>query len=146
MSLLLSIDEIEGNTTAITFQQPNGPGPVTTLREKVFCALSTNYPSQIYSPLHSCSFTPKHLSALTINSRQFKHNTNTYERFIAAPIALWFKLKVSKCNSDTNDNFEYVHLVYDPQVEQNRFDLGFRTLAHKIELIHYEITNTNSNT
>lgn len=143
MSLLLSIDEIEGNTTAITIQQPFGSGPVTTLREKVFCALSTNYPTQIYSPLHSCSFTSKHLSALTINIRQFSNSTNTYKPFTSSSIALWFKLTVAKCNSDTRDNFEHVHLIYDPQVEQNRFELGFRTLAHKIELIHYEIIDTN---
>ena len=137
MSLLLSIDEIEGNTTAITIQQPNGSGPVTTLREMVFCALSTNYPTQIYSPIHSCSFTSKHLSALTINIRQFDQATKTYTPYTSSPIALWFKLTVAKCHSDTSDNFEHVHLIYDPQVEQNRFDLGFRTMAHKIELIHY---------
>ena len=77
-SLLLTIDEIEGKMTAISHYTSVGSGPVTTLREKVFCVLGTNHPAISYSPVQSLKFTPKHLSALTINIRMYEAQRNIY--------------------------------------------------------------------
>ena len=67
--LLLSIDEIEGNTTAISQHIPSTGvgGPRTTLREKVYCVLGAN--NYLHTPVHTQSFNPRHISALTLQLR-----------------------------------------------------------------------------
>lgn len=138
-SLLLSIDEVEGRTTAISHYTSVGSGPVTTLREKVFCVLGTNHPAISYSPVQSLKFTPKHISALTINIRIYEAQRNIYRPLDAnhAKIGLWFKLTLHKCVGELDD--EYVYVVYSPSLEHHRFDLGFRKMISAIELTHYEV-------
>lgn len=140
MSLLLSIDEVEGKMTAISHYKSVGSGPVTTLREKVFCVLGTNHPALSYSPVQSLKFTPKHLSALTINIRIYDEQRNIYKPLDAnhAEIGLWFKLTLTQCNNDEGA-FEYVYVVYSPSMEHHRFDLGFTKMISAIELSHYEV-------
>ena len=91
MTILLSIDEIEGNTTAISHNVN------TTLREKVFCVLgSSNY---LHTPVHTQSFNPRHLSALTLKLRTYNPTTNTYVDYPATSpkVGLWFKLVTDDC-------------------------------------------------
>ena len=93
MSLLLSIDEVEGNTTAISHVSIGGP--VSTLREKVFCVLdgSLNYDR----PVHTQSFNPRHLSALTLQLRTYDATQNVYTNYSGQKVGLWFKLTTDDC-------------------------------------------------
>ena len=61
------------------------------------------------SAVQSLKFTPKHLSALTINIRMYEAERNIYSSLDeienAAKIGVWFKLtSVAHCN----DEFEHV--------------------------------------
>jgi hypothetical protein len=136
-SLLLTIEEIEGNLTAISHHTSVKSGPVTTLREKVFCVLGPNQPQQIYSPVHTQHFNSRHLSMLTLQIRAYSRKTNTYVPYWDQPkIGLWFKLYTDDC---VNNTPEYVYCVYNSDVDHNRYDLGFRKSINAIELTHYQI-------
>lgn len=95
MVVFLSIAEVEGNTTVIS--EYVGAGPRTTLHENVFCVLSASNP--IHLPVHTQSFSPRHLSALTLQLRNYDPTTNTYENYPATSpkIGLWFKLITDDC-------------------------------------------------
>ena len=109
MVLFLSIDEIEGNTVAISHHTSVGAGPVTTLQEKVFCVLGAN--DYRHTPVHTQSFSPRHLSSLTLQLRKYNAVTNTYDLYPATTtstatppvttnnpkIGLWFKLVTDDC-------------------------------------------------
>lgn len=96
-TFLLGIDEIEGNTTAIVHKviSPHNE----TLREKVFCALGQQ--GNVYSPVHTDTFTPRHLSALTLTLRQYDSATGTFKPYPATnsagannpKVGLWFKIQ-----------------------------------------------------
>jgi hypothetical protein len=95
--ILLSIDEVEGNTTAISHHASVGAGPLTTLRENVYCVLgASNY---LHTPVHTQSFNPRHLSALTLKLRTYNPATNTYVDYPAnsPKVGLWFKLVTDDC-------------------------------------------------
>ena len=143
-SLLLTIDEVEGRMTAISHYKSVGSGPVTTLREKVFCVLGMNHPAISYSPVQSLKFAPKHLSSLTVNIRNYEAQTNIYKPLDAnhAKIGLWFKLTLTQCVGDEVP--EYVYIVYSPSMEHHRFDLGFKKMVSAIELTHYEVLTTGT--
>jgi hypothetical protein len=109
MVLFLSIDEVDGNTVAISHHRSVGAGPVTTLREKVFCVLGANDYKHV--PVHTQSFNPRHLTALTLKLRTYNPTTNTYVDYPATTtstatppvttnspkIGLWFKLVTDDC-------------------------------------------------
>jgi hypothetical protein len=99
MVLYLSIDEIEGNTVVISHHTSVGAGPVTTLQEKVFCVLGAN--NYRHTPVHTQSFSPRHLSKLTLHLRTYNAVTNTYNLLPAttnsSKIGLWFKLVTDDC-------------------------------------------------
>ena len=90
MSLLLSIDEVEGNTTAISHVSTG-----STLREKVFCVLDGNL--NYDRPVHTQSFNPRHLSALTLNLRTYNATQNVYTNYSGQKVGLWFKLTTDDC-------------------------------------------------
>lgn len=90
MSLLLSIDEVEGNTTAISHVRTG-----STLREKVFCVLDGNL--NYDRPVHTQSFNPRHLSALTLNLRTYDATKNVYTNYSGQKVGLWFKLTTDDC-------------------------------------------------
>ena len=91
------------------------------------------------SAVQSLKFTPKHLSALTINIRMYEAERNIYRSLDenAAKIGLWFKLtSVAHCD----DEFEHdVSYTLSPSLEHHRFDLGFRKMVSALELTHYEV-------
>jgi hypothetical protein len=97
MVLFLSIDEVDGNTVAISHHTSVGAGPVTTLQEKVFCVLGAN--DYRHTPVHTQSFSPRHLSALTLKLRTYNPTTNTYVAYPATSpkVGLWFKLVTNDC-------------------------------------------------
>ena len=99
-TFLLGIDEIEGNTTAIvhklgTVERPHNE----TLREKTFCVLGQL--NNIHMPVHTDTFTPRHLSALTLTLRQYDSATGTFTPYPATnsagannpKVGLWFKIQ-----------------------------------------------------
>lgn len=136
-SLLLTIQEIEGDVTAISHHESVNTGPVTTLREKVFCVLGTNHPKLTYSPVHTYHFTSRHMSMLTFQIRAYDRMANTYTPYSgASKIGLWIKLFTDDCGKTS---VEHIYCVYNPLIEHNRYDLGFRKSIHAIELTHYEI-------
>ncbi len=93
--LLMTIGEIEGNTTAISHYTSTGAGPRTTLHEKVFCVLGdSNY---LHTPVHAQSFSPRHLSALTLHLRTYDKWTNTFVPYSGSRVGLWFKLTTDDC-------------------------------------------------
>jgi hypothetical protein len=139
-SLLLTIDEIEGNVTAISHHASVNAGPVTTLREKVFCVLGVNHPS-LYSPVHTYHFNSRHLSMLTLQIRAYDPISNTYVPYSGpAKIGLFIKLFTEDCVNKVH-SAEHIYCVFNPLVEHNRYDLGFRKSISGIELTHYEIYN-----
>jgi hypothetical protein len=90
--ILLSIDEVEGNTTTIvhnTTQQ--------TLREKVFCVLGTL--GYVHTPIHTHTFTPRHLSAMTVTMRKYDPASGTFKPLAAdtSRVGLWFKIQTEDC-------------------------------------------------
>ena len=89
MSLLLSIDEVEGNTTAISHHTGS------TLREKVFCVLDGNL--NYDRPVHTQSFNPRHFSALTLRLRTYDPTLNVYTNYTGEKVGLWFKLTTDDC-------------------------------------------------
>ena len=95
--LLLSIDEIEGNTTAISQHIPSTGvgGPRTTLREKVYCVLGAN--NYLHTPVHTQSFNPRHISALTLQLRTYNPTLNVYTNYTGQKVGLWFKLTTDDC-------------------------------------------------
>ena len=139
-SLLLTIEEIEGNVTAISHHVSVNAGPVTTLREKVFCVLGTNHPVLTYSPVHTYHFNSRHLSMLTLQIRAYDPMSNTYVPYSGpAKIGLWIKLFTDDCVNKGIHSVEHIYCVFNPLVEHNRYDLGFRKFINAIELTHYEI-------
>jgi hypothetical protein len=97
MVVFLSIAEIDGNTTAISEHVSTGAGPRTTLHENVFCVLSASNP--IHQPFHTQTFSPRHMSSLTLQLRTYNPATNTYENYpsTSPKIGLWFKLVTDDC-------------------------------------------------
>ena len=91
MSLLLSIDEVEGNTTAISHVSTG-----STLREKVFCVLDSGFPN-LHKPVHTQNFSPRHLSALTLHLRAYNQFTSTFVPYSGSKVGLWFKLTTDDC-------------------------------------------------
>jgi hypothetical protein len=98
---LLNIDEIEGNMTTIVHNATH-----ESLREKVFYVLS-NY-GNVHTPIHTQTFTPRHLSALTVTLRRYDAATGTFEPETFEPIdaprpplppkvGLWFKIQTEDC-------------------------------------------------
>ena len=133
--ILLSIDEVEGNTTTVVL------GTQEQIREKVFCVLGTW--GYCHTPIHTQAFTPRHLPAITLTLRRYDPVT---ERFLPlddthAKIGLWFKIHTMdwKDWKYSTLQIEHVYVVYDPMRAYNRFELGFRKLATLIELSHYEV-------
>ena len=97
-SVFLSIGEVDGNTTAISHYTSNGAGPRSTLHEKVYCVLRLpNLGSSWGSPIHTQSFSPRHLSALTLHLRTYDQWTNTYVDYTGPNVGLWFKLITDDC-------------------------------------------------
>ena len=94
--LLMTIGEIEGNTTAISHYTSTGAGPRTTLHEKVFCVLDIG-DLGLSKPIHAQSFSPRHLSALTLNLRTYNQFTNVFEPYSGSRVGLWFKLTTDDC-------------------------------------------------
>ena len=94
----LSIDEVEGNTTAISHYTSTGAGPRTTLHEKVFCVLDVggDYPN-LHKPVHTQNFSPRHLSALTLHLRAYNQFTSTFVPYSGSKVGLWFKLTTDDC-------------------------------------------------
>jgi hypothetical protein len=94
-NFLLGIDEIEGNTTVIVHKVVAPPLPPIneTLREKTFCVLGQL--KNINTPVHSDTFTPRHLSALTLTLRQYDSVTGTFTPAGAndPKVGLWFKIQ-----------------------------------------------------
>ena len=96
-TFLLGIDEIEGNTTAIVHKvvAPHNE----TLREKTFCVLGQL--RNVHTPVHTDTFTPRHLSALTLTLRQYDSATGTFKPYPATnsagannpKVGLWFKIQ-----------------------------------------------------
>ena len=106
---LLNIDEIEGNMTTIVHNATH-----ESLREKVFYVLS-NY-GNVHTPIHTQTFTPRHLSALTVTLRRYDAATGTFtsgddtsgdtcgddnssdEPIVNPPkVGLWFKIQTEDC-------------------------------------------------
>jgi hypothetical protein len=97
-SVFLSIGEVDGNTTAISHYTGNGAGPRATLHEKVYCVLRLpNLGASWGSPIHTQSFSPRHLSALTLHLRTYDQWTNTYVDYTGPNVGLWFKLITDDC-------------------------------------------------
>lgn len=95
MVVLLSIAEVDGNTTAISHHDSVGAGPRSTLHEKVFCVLSASNP--IREPVHTQSFNPRHISALTLQLRKYDPTLNVYTNYTGQKVGLWFKLTTDDC-------------------------------------------------
>ena len=97
MVVLLSIAEVDGNTTAISHHTPSTGvgGPRSTLHEKVFCVLSASNP--IRDPVHTQSFNPRHMSALTLQLRTYNPTLNVYTNYTGQKVGLWFKLTTDDC-------------------------------------------------
>jgi len=108
---LLSIGELEGNTTVISHYDrrhvivgtgtsavsvSTGAGPHITLHEKVFCVLDFGG-INLSKPVHAQSFSPRHLSALTLNLRTYDQWTNTFVPYSGSRVGLWFKLTTDDC-------------------------------------------------
>jgi hypothetical protein len=105
--ILLSIDEVEGNTTTIVHNpQIVLNGNVTTivhnttqqtLREKVFCVLGTL--GYVHTPIHTHTFTPRHLSAMTVTMRKYDPASGTFKPLAAdtSRVGLWFKIQTEDC-------------------------------------------------
>ena len=92
--ILLSIDEVEGNTTTIVHNLGTDTNPHNvTLREKVFCVLGTL--GYVHTPIHTHTFTPRHLSALTVSLRKYDSATGTFKpvNTATAKVGLWFKIR-----------------------------------------------------
>ena len=89
--LLLSIDEVEGNTTTIVHNATE------TLREKVFCVLGTL--EYVHTPIHTHTFTPRHLSSMTVTLRTYDTATGTFKPVATntAKVGLWFKIQTEDC-------------------------------------------------
>jgi len=102
--ILLSIDEVEGNMTTIVHNpQIMQNGAVVhsttqqTLREKVFCVLgSLGY---VHTPIHTHTFTPRHLSAMTVTMRKYDPASRTFKPLEAntSKVGLWFKIQTEDC-------------------------------------------------
>ena len=100
-TFLLGIDEIEGNTTVIVHKVVAPPLPPIneTLREKTFCVLGQL--RNVHTPVHTNTFTPRHLSALTLTLRQYDSATGTFKPYPATnsagannpKVGLWFKIQ-----------------------------------------------------
>ena len=99
-NFLLGIDEIEGNTTAIVHKLGTVTAPHNeTLREKTFCVLGQL--RNVHTPVHTNTFTPRHLSALTLTLRQYDSATGTFKPYPATnsagannpKVGLWFKIQ-----------------------------------------------------
>ena len=90
--ILLSINEIEGNTTAIQYTKQK-----TILREKVFAVLNNDTMPNMLHPVHAQSITPRHISALTIELRTYDHELNAYVDYTGSKVALWFKITTDDC-------------------------------------------------
>lgn len=90
--ILLSIDEVEGNTTTIVHNATQ-----QTLREKVFCVLGTL--GYVHTPIHTHTFTPRHLSAMTVTLRKYDPATGTFKPVASttAKVGLWFKIQTEDC-------------------------------------------------
>ena len=90
--ILLSIDEVEGNTTTIVHNATQH-----TLREKVFCVLGTL--GYVHTPIHTHTFTPRHLSAMTVSLRKYDPTTGTFKPVATttAKVGLWFKIQTEDC-------------------------------------------------
>ena len=86
--ILLSIDEVEGNTTTIVHD-----GTQQTLREKVFCVLGTF--GYVHTPIHTHVFTPRHLSAMTVTLRKYDPTSGTFKPVATdtSKVGLWFKIQ-----------------------------------------------------
>jgi len=96
---LLNIDEIEGNMTTIVHNATH-----ESLREKVFYVLS-NY-GKVHTPIHTQTFTPRHLSALTVTLRRYDAATGTFKPIVNVfppppplppKVGLWFKIQTEDC-------------------------------------------------
>ena len=129
--ILLSIDEVEGNTTTVVLSTQE------QLREKVFCVLGTW--GYCHTPIHTLAFTPRHLPAITVTLRKYDPTTGMFHPVADtnAKVGLWFKFHTEDCEDNTLQ-IEHVYVVYDPMRASNRFELGFRKVATSIELSHYE--------
>ena len=68
--ILLSIDEVEGNTTTVVLSTQE------QLREKVFCVLGTW--GYCHTPIHTLAFTPRHLPAITVTLRKYDPTTGMF--------------------------------------------------------------------
>lgn len=80
---------------------------------------------------------------LTFQIRAYDPITNTYVPYSGvANIGLWFKLTTDDCVGTGFYPVEHIYCVYDPLIEHNQFDLGFRKFINTIELTHYEIFGT----
>ena len=91
-AVLLSIDEVEGNTTTIVHNATE-----QTLREKVFCVLGTL--GYVHTPIHTHTFTPRHLSSMTLTLRTYHTATGTFKPVSTdtAKVGLWFKIQTEDC-------------------------------------------------
>ena len=129
--ILLSIKEVEGNTTTVVLSTQE------QIREKVFCVLGAW--GYCHTPIHTQAFTPRHLPAITVTLRRYDPNTKMFLPLANtnAKVGLWFKIHTEDWKHRTL-HIEHVYVVYDPMRASNRFELGFRKLATLIELSHYE--------
>ena len=88
--ILLSIDEVEGNTTTIVHNATH-----QTLREKVFCVLSSF--GYVHTPIHTHVFTPRHLSTMTVTLRKYDPEADTFKPVKSSEAGLWFKIQTEDC-------------------------------------------------
>jgi hypothetical protein len=90
--ILLSIDEVEGNTTTIVHNATQ-----QTLREKVFCVLGTL--GYVHTPIHTHNFTPRHLSSMTVTLRKYDTASGTFKPVAidTSKVGLWFKIQTEDC-------------------------------------------------
>jgi hypothetical protein len=105
--ILLSIDEVEGNTTTIVHNPQivlNGNTTTIvhnttqqTLREKVFCVLGTL--GYVHTPIHTHVFTPRHLSSMTVTLRKYDPASGTFKPVATdtSKVGLWFKIQTEDC-------------------------------------------------
>ena len=68
-----------------------------TLREKVFCVLGTL--GYVHTPIHTHTFTPRHLSAMTVSLRKYDPTTGTFKPVATttSKVGLWFKIQTEDC-------------------------------------------------
>ena len=101
--ILLSIDEVEGNTTTIVHNPQIVQNAIVhsttqqTLREKVFCVLGTL--GYVHTPIHTHVFTPRHLSSMTVTLRKYDPASGTFKPVAidTSKVGLWFKIQTEDC-------------------------------------------------